>query len=59
MKTQRYLIQITNSEPHKVNWSEDIKEELGYAFRNSIIKVIKIKEHLRLMKGGQKKHGKK
>ena len=55
MKTQRYLVSITNSEPHKVNWSENIKEELGYAFRNSIIKVIKIKEHLKLMKGGKHK----
>lgn len=57
MKTQRYLISITNSEPHKVNWSEDIKEELSYAFKYSIIKVTKIPEHLRLksLKGGKKK----
>jgi len=52
MKTQRYLIIINSNEPKKLNWSKEIKEELSYAFRNSIIKVIKIKSHLKLMKGG-------
>ena len=59
MKTQRYLIEIKSNQPKRLDWSEDIKAELKYAFGDAIIKIIKIPPYLRIrkLKGGKKKHG--